>query len=127
MKLNLDCVRDVLKKIEKKLENGNPVFFNQETYKNFKMEYSKCESTYHILYCIKVGLLERGLYSGNSDLMIRGITELGKKLLREYSFEQTGEILDEIIYKDMKPDVKNLIEEIKEFYKKDLKNRKKTV
>ncbi|WP_462425351.1 DUF2513 domain-containing protein [Fusobacterium varium] len=127
MKLNLDCVRDVLKKIEKKLENGNPVFFNQETYKNFKMKYSKCESTYHILYCIEVGLLERGLYSGNSDLMIRRITELGKKLLREYSIERTGEFLDKIIYKDMKPDVKNLIEEIKEFYKKDLKNRKKII
>lgn len=83
------------KKNRKKLENGNPVFFNQETYKNFKMKYSKYESTYHLLYCIEVGLLERGLYSGNSDLMIRRITELGKKLLREYRFELTGDIYEE--------------------------------
>lgn len=57
MRLNPDCIRDILLLLEEKIQYGEIIYINFRNYQAYCDKYSKDEFFYHLEQCIKFGYI----------------------------------------------------------------------
>lgn len=81
MKLNPDCIRDILLVIEEKAEYGTVVTFTNECMHNLDKKYSRQEILYHLRQCEWADLLKRINWDAIGDCAIADLSPKGHEFL----------------------------------------------
>jgi len=84
MKLNPDCVRDILLLVEKKVDFGMFLELNVSSPHKDLSSYSHPEILYHISQCEKAGLIDSASYYDDGDgVDVGDLSPLGHQLLAD--------------------------------------------